>query len=101
MTELCYNNHMKTLQKYIWYNQKAKLDNPETINQILSLGDIHEIQALKKEIGYLKIRQAYLEHPKKVYSRPVLYFINNYVIKNQEPTDERKYLKNTPRHLGS
>ena len=86
--------------KFTWYNKNAKLDNPETIHQVMSLGEIDEIREMEHEIGLEKIRRAYLEHPKKIYSRPVLLFINKYIIHNQEPIDERKYLKNTPRNLG-
>lgn len=81
-------------QKYTWYNREAKLDNPETIHQIMSLGQISEIMEMERELGLDKIRQAYLEHPKKIYSRPVFLFINKYILKNQEPIDERKYVKN-------
>ncbi len=85
-------------QKYTWYNRGAKIDNPETIHQIMSLGGLDEIRMLKQEIGIEKIREAYLQHPKKIYSRPVFMFINNYILNNQEPIDERKYLKNTARN---
>lgn len=90
----------QTVQKYTWYNREAKLDNPETIHQIMSLGEIDEIRELKQAIGLEKIKRAYLEHPKKVYSRPVLNFISCYILKNQEKFDEQKFLKNTPRNLG-
>lgn len=81
-------------QKYTWYNRVAKLDNPETIHQVMSLGKINEIIEMEHELGMEKIRQAYLKYPKKIYSRPVFFFINKYIIKNQEPIDERKYIKN-------
>lgn len=81
-------------QKYTWYNRKAKLDNPETIHQVISFGNLDEIIEMKRELGMEKIRKAYLEHPKKIYSRPVFLFINKYILKNQESIDERKYLKN-------
>ncbi len=87
-------------QKYTWYNKKSDLDNPETIHQIMSLGEIDEIMALEQEIGLKKITQVYLEYPKKVYSRPVFLFINKYIVKNEEAIDERKYLKNTSRNIG-
>ena len=81
-------------QKYTWYNRSAKLDNPETIHQVMSLGKIDEIIEMEHELGLEKIRQAYLKYPKKIYSRPVFLFINKYFINNQEPIDERKYVKN-------
>lgn len=85
-------------QKYTWYNHMSKLDNPETIHQVMSYGEIDEIKEMENAIGHVKIKQAFLEHPKKVYSKPVFYFIKNYIIKNEELLDERKYLKNTPRY---
>ena len=87
-------------QKYTWYNRAAVLDNPETIHQVMSFGELDEIKAMEREIGIEKIRQVYLQHPKKIYSRPVFLFINKYILNNQEPIDERKYLKNTSRNLG-
>ncbi|MDO8513839.1 MAG: hypothetical protein Q7S37_05030 [bacterium] len=86
-------------QKYTWYNRNAKLDNPETIHQVLSFGKIDEIKKMEHMLGLEQITQVYLKYPKNIYSRPVFAFINKYILKNKEPIDERKYLKNTSRNL--
>lgn len=86
--------------KYTWYNRKAELDNPETIHQIMSFGEIDDIREMEQLIGMKKVKELYLKYPKNVYSRSVFLFINNYILKTEEPIDERKYLKNTSRNIG-
>ncbi len=85
--------------KFTWYNQKSQLDNPETIHQIMSFGEIDDIKKMEQLIGIKKIKELYLKYPKKVYSRSVFLFINNYILKTKEPIDEQKYLKNTSRNI--
>ena len=84
--------------KFTWYNQKSQLDNPETIHQIMSFGEIDDIKKMEQLIGIKKIKELYLKYP-KVYSRSVFLFINNYILKTKEPIDEQKYLKNTSRNI--
>lgn len=86
--------------KNIWYSNKADINSPDTIHQILMYGNLEEIKSLKKILGEKKIKELFLSHPKKVYTKPALNFIKNFVLNIQTPIDEQKYLKATPRYIG-
>ena len=43
--------------KFTWYNQKSQLDNPETIHQIMSFGEIDDIKKMEQLIGIKKIKE--------------------------------------------
>lgn len=88
-------------KQYIWYNQNAKIDSPDTVHQILSLGKLEEIKELKKILGEQKLKKFFLRYPKKVYLKPMLSFTKNYILQIKEPIDEQQYLKNTPRSFRS
>jgi hypothetical protein len=88
-------------KQYVWYNRNAKINSPDTVHQILSLGRMEDIENLKKILGEEKIKFYFLQQPKKVYIRPILNFTKNYILRIKESIDENQYLKNTSRYIGS
>lgn len=86
--------------KSVWYSNKADINSPDAIHQILMYGNLKEIKSLKKTLGEKKVKELFLSHPKKVYTAPALNFIKNFVLNIQTPIDEQKYLKTTPRYIG-
>jgi len=87
------------LQKYTWYNQKAELQNSDTVHQVLSLGRIEEIKKMISVLGLAKVQQIFLETPKKFYYPEILNFISRYVLQVEGEIDESRYLKNTSRSI--
>jgi len=83
--------------KQVWYSPKAKLASPDTVHQILMFGNLPEIQSLKKNLGEQTVKELFLHFPKKIYTQSTLNFIKKLILKVQNPIDEQKYLKNTPR----
>ncbi len=84
------------INNLIWY-QRVNLDSPEAVHQVLVYGSFAELKELQKTIGEEKIRRIFLGRPKKFYTKSEFNFIKNYVLKIEEPLDESKYLKDTPR----
>jgi len=87
------------INNLIWY-QKANPDSPETIHQVLVYGSFEQLKGLESSIGLEKIKQVFTTRPKKFYTKPEFNFVKNYVLKIEEPLDESKYLKDTPRNIG-
>ena len=89
----------KIVDNLVWY-QKADVFSPDTVHQVLVFGSFEDLKKLKADIGQEKIRQIFIERPKKFYTGPEFNFIKNYVLKIKETLDESKYLKDTPRNIG-
>lgn len=85
---------------YSWYTNKTDTKSPDTIHQILAFGTLEDIRLLKASIGEKKLRELFLNYPKKIYTMPMFNFIKNFVLKINASIDEQKYLKYTPRHIG-
>jgi len=85
---------------YTWYAQNLELANPEVIHNILMYGSLEDIIKLRKDLGAATVDDAFINHPKKIYSKPAYYFIKHYIIKSDIELDESKYLKTAPRTLG-
>ena len=86
--------------KRVWYSTTANTQSPDTVHQILVYGTLLEIKSLKKTVGEKRVREFFLNHPKKIYTPPTLNFIKNFVLDIKIPIDEQKYLKTTPRYIG-
>lgn len=87
-----------SLNNLIWY-QKANLSSPETVHQVLVFGSFEQLKDLEESISLKKICQIFIGRPKKLYTKPEFNFIKNYILKIEEPLDESKYLKDTPRNI--
>lgn len=85
--------------KRSWYSRVTDKNSPDAIHQILAFGTLKDIELLKKAIGIKKIKDFFIQYPKKVYTLPSLNFIKNFILNLHSSIDEQKYLKNTPRSI--
>jgi len=60
------------------------------IHQILSYGDLKEVQQLFRFYDRKEIKKAFIECPKKIYQPAVFYFIKNFILnlKNEKLKEE-------------
>jgi hypothetical protein len=82
---------------YSWYSQSPTPTSPDSIQQILAFGNLDAILNLKKEISKEKLSQVFLDHPKKIYTKPSLNFIQKFILHIDSQINELQYLKNAPR----
>lgn len=85
--------------KQVWYSSKADLESPDTIHQILMFGNLSDIATLKKTVGEDKVKELFLQHPKKIYTNSALNFIKNFILNINAPIGEQNYLKYTARSV--
>lgn len=83
---------------YSWYTHKTKENTSDAIHQTLAFGSLDDIRSLKKTVGRETVKKLFLEHPKKIYTSSMLYFIKNFVLHITNSIDDQKYLKFTPRN---
>lgn len=67
------------------------------INQILSLGDLPALRWLFANYSSGEIRQAFVEHPAKVYRPASFHFAKEVLLEVREPLVAEKYVINSPR----
>lgn len=92
-----YNINVNT--NHVWYSLTDP-DSPDSVHQTLMYGNLEDIKSLKKTLGYIKLKELFLKFPKKIYTKPALNFIKNFILRINTRIDEQKYLKNTPRSIG-
>ena len=83
---------------YSWYTHKPKENTPDSIHQILAFGSLDDIRSLKSTVGSETVKKQFLEHPKKIYTSSMFYFIKNFILHINNSIDDQKYLKFTPRN---
>ncbi len=83
-----------------WYSKTVNKNSPDSIHQVLAFGTLEDIRSLKATTGEEKIKELFINFPKKVYTPPNLNFIKNFILHINSAIDEQKYLKYTPRHTG-
>ncbi|KKR93510.1 MAG: hypothetical protein UU73_C0003G0140 [Candidatus Daviesbacteria bacterium GW2011_GWA1_41_61] len=83
----------------MWYSTTADIRSPDTVHQVLMYGTLQEIRSLKKTLGEKWLKELFLHYPKKIYTKPALNFIKNFVLDINSSIDEQKYLKTTPRYI--
>lgn len=83
---------------YSWYTNAVKENTPDTIHQILAFGSLNDIRSLKNKLGEEKVKKLFLEHPKKIYTSSLLYFIKNFILHINNSIDDQQYLKFTLRN---
>lgn len=86
--------------KYTWYTNTSNINSPDTIHQVLAFGTLKDIWSLKKEVGENRVKELFIQYPKKVYTSSSLNFIKNFVLKINSQINEQNYLKHTPRYTG-
>lgn len=86
------------MRSYSWYNMNSSLDSPDFIHQILAFGTLEDILDLRKKLGLKKLREVFLEQPKKVYTKSGLNFISKFILGITSSFDEARLLKNAPRN---
>lgn len=84
---------------YTWYSNTTPADSPDTIHQILALGTLKDIQEVKNHLGEEKVRDLFIQYPKKIYTRSGLNFIMKFILHIHQPIHEDKYLNSTPRNI--
>lgn len=85
--------------KRVWYSNQRDVKSPDTIHQILMFGKLDEIRSLKAKLGLQTIKELFLRYPKKIYTNTAFNFVKNFILGIDDPIDEKKYLKYTPRHI--
>ncbi|MGI8419108.1 MAG: hypothetical protein ACR2LN_00525 [Candidatus Levyibacteriota bacterium] len=83
---------------YSWYTDTTLEKTPDSIHQTLAFGSLDDIRSLKKTVGGEALKKLFLEHPKKIYTSSMLYFIKNFILHITNSIDDQKYLKFTPRN---
>lgn len=73
-----------SFQGILWSKNVQDLDLEKDkvyiIHQVLSFGSLKQIKWLFKVYGSEKIRRAFLESPKKIYSAAVFNFVKNFIL---------------------
>lgn len=69
----------KRLQPFLWSKSIDKLsledDQNYIIHQVLMYGDLKDIKWLFDTYSREKVREVFVEHPKKVYTRPAFSYV--------------------------
>ncbi len=88
----------KELKAMLWSKDIKDID-PEAdkvyiIHQVLSYGDIDEIESLLKFYSPEKVKNIFINLPKAVYTKPVFLFVKNYLLRVSKELEEKYYVKN-------
>lgn len=89
------------LNHYVWYKENPDINSPDTVHQVLALGNLVALRDIKSKLGREKIVELFLKYPKKVYTRSALNFITKFILNINKPFNEDEYLKFTPRIIKS
>lgn len=84
--------------RYSWYKKKDSLSSPDSLHQILAFGSLKDILLLRKKIGIQKLRNVFLQNPKKIYTKSGLHFITKFILGLDVPFKKEMLLKDAPRH---
>ena len=82
----------------VWYS-RVDPNSPDSVHQTLMYGELKDIKNLKRTLGGIKLKELFLKFPKKIYTKPTLNFIKNFILGINIKIDEQKYLKNTSRSI--
>jgi len=87
-----------SLQGILWSKSIGSInledDKVYIIHQILSYGDIKDIKWLFRVYSKDEIKDIFISHPVKIYTKPVFYFIKNFILNIKKDTNENEYVKN-------
>lgn len=85
------------MESYSWYKQKPDPCSADFLHQTLVYGKLEEAHSLVHSLGKKRAQTLFIKHPKKLYTRPALNFIKNFLLELEQPLNEVSYLKTTPR----
>jgi hypothetical protein len=85
--------------KQMWYSDNADRTSSDFIHQTLMYGQLEDIRELKVSLGEEKLREAFLNHPKKIYTNAALNFVKKFILHIGSSIDEQQYLKYTSRNI--
>ena len=87
-----------SLQGILWSknieNINLEEDKVYIIHQILAYGDIKEVEWLFEVYPKNDIKNIFINHPVKIYTRPVYFFIKDFILNIKKDTNENNYVKN-------
>lgn len=87
-----------SLQAILWSKDIENIDsfedNTYIIHQTLAYGDIDEIKWLFTVYLKDEIKNIFISHPSKIYTRPIYFFIKDFILNIEEDINENDYVKN-------
>lgn len=90
-------------QGILWAKNYRQLDlnkdKAYIIHHVLNYGDLNDIKLLFNLYQREEVKEVFLQQPLKIYDRPGLHFIKEFILNLKEPLNEEKYLKTAPRRL--
>jgi hypothetical protein len=90
----------KHLQSILWSKGLDKLsledDKNYIVHQVLMYGDLKDIKWLFETYSRAKVREIFVQQPKRVYTAPTFNFVKNFVLGLKgKKLEEDKYVKST------
>jgi hypothetical protein len=79
----------KDIENIDFYNDRIYI-----IHQVLAYGDMDEIKWLFTVYLKDEIKNTFIDHPSKIYTRPVYFFIKDLILNIEKEIDENDYVKN-------
>ena len=87
-----------SLQGILWSKNIESInlesDKVYIIHQILAYGDIKEIKWLFEVYPKNDIKNIFTNHPVKIYTRSVYFFIKDFILNIKKDINENNYVKN-------
>ena len=87
-----------SLQAILWSKDIENIDSCEDrvyiIHQVLAYGDMDEIKWLFTVYLEDEIKNTFISHPSRIYTRPIYFFIKDFVLNIKEDINENDYVKN-------
>jgi|SRR3989338_3816968 len=96
----------KRLQGVLWSVSVDKLDLQKDknyiINQVLAFGSLTELKWLFKTYAKTIVREIFITHPQKEYTRPAFNYWSNVIFKLENShLSPNKYVRDLPRDIRS
>jgi len=92
-----------SLQAILWSKDIENIDSCNDkiyiIHQVLAYGDMDEIKWLFTVYLEDEIKNIFISHPYKIYTRPIYFFIKDLILNIEEDIDENDYVKNITESL--
>jgi len=87
-----------SLQAILWSKDIENIDRCNDkiyiIHQTLAYGDIDEIKWLFTVYLKDEIKDTFTNHPSRIYTRPVYFFIKDFILNIEKDINEKDYVKN-------
>ncbi|MBN2073094.1 MAG: hypothetical protein JW770_04010 [Actinobacteria bacterium] len=86
-----------SLQAILWSKDIKNIDYCHDriyiIHQTLAYGDINEIKWLFSIYLKDEIKDTFINHPSRIYTRPVYFFIKDFILNIKKDINEKEYVK--------